>query len=94
MVTLTATVNLLQHANQAFSGFFALIDRVEDWAERRASRHTLYGMSEVALHDIGLTGADLSRGDYNASWTAIEARRPPIDRASRKIGGCCNAGAV
>lgn len=72
MTFAAATANLVAFGSElVFGPLFRLIDRLEDWAERRASRRALYGMSDVALADIGLTEADLSRPDPSCSWKSL-----------------------
>jgi uncharacterized protein YjiS (DUF1127 family) len=56
---------------KALGAVFDVVERVERWADRRASRRALYGMGEVALADIGLTEADLSRSDPTCSWRTL-----------------------
>lgn len=48
-----------------------LVLRLEAWLDRRKSRRALYGMTDYALKDIGLTEADLGSVDWEASWQAL-----------------------
>jgi uncharacterized protein YjiS (DUF1127 family) len=77
MTVSSAVVNLVLYGvASVFGGLFRLIDHVESWADRRASRRALYGMSDIALADIGLTAADLSRTDPTCSWRSLFSRQP------------------
>ena len=72
MTFASATAQLVQIASDAtFGPLFRLIDRFEAIAERRATRRALYAMSDIALADIGLTQADLSRSDPDCSWMSL-----------------------
>ena len=72
MTFASATAYLVHSAaDLVFGPLFRVIDRIENWAERRASRRALYGMSDIALADIGLTQADLSRPDPTCSWKSL-----------------------
>ena len=48
-----------------------LLLRLEAWLDRRRSRRALYGMTDHALKDIGLTKADLGRADPGSSLQAL-----------------------
>jgi uncharacterized protein YjiS (DUF1127 family) len=70
MVTATATVNLRSFApsHQARPTFLSLLLRLEAWLDNRAGRNALYSMDERALHDIGLTSADVEGFDRTTIW--------------------------
>ena len=76
MVTATATVNLRTLAPKTVASktldrkplFLSLLLRLEAWLDRRASREALYSLDERALHDIGLTSADVEGPDRTATW--------------------------
>jgi uncharacterized protein YjiS (DUF1127 family) len=77
MTFASATAHLVQSASRmVFGSVFSVIDRLESFAERRASRRALYGMSDIALADIGLTEADLSRPDPTCSWKSLVSPPP------------------
>jgi len=72
-----AAAKLALHGfDSAFGRVLRVIDRVELWADRRASRRALYGMSDIALADIGLTEADLSGDDPSCSWRSLVSSQP------------------
>jgi uncharacterized protein YjiS (DUF1127 family) len=77
MTLASATAYLVQSASRlVFGSVFSVVDRLEALAERRASRRALHGMSDVALADIGLTEADLSRPDPTCSWKSLVSPPP------------------
>ena len=61
----------IREARLSAEPLLRLIDRFEAIAERRATRRALYAMSDIALADIGLTQADLSRSDPDCSWMSL-----------------------
>ena len=70
MVTATATGNLRSFApsRKAQPTFLSWLLRFEAWLDNRAGRNTLYTMDERALHDIGLTSADVDNFDRTETW--------------------------
>ena len=69
MITATATVNLRSMTQTpARDTFLSLVLRLEAWLDGRAGRNALYTMDERALHDIGLSSADVDSFDRTASW--------------------------
>ena len=73
MAFVTATGELSQAASASAGATrpLQLLLRLEAWRDRRRSRRALYGMTDHALKDIGLTEADLGRADPEASWQAL-----------------------
>jgi uncharacterized protein YjiS (DUF1127 family) len=70
----SAATGELRQAAPASAGSsrpFQLLLRLETWLDRRRSRRALYGMTDHALKDIGLTKADLGRADPGSSWQAL-----------------------
>ncbi len=69
-----AATGEFRHATPASAGSgrpLQLLLRLEAWLDRRRSRRALYGMTDHALKDIGLTEADLGRADPESSWQAL-----------------------
>jgi uncharacterized protein YjiS (DUF1127 family) len=62
---------VLDGIGKALGPVLEIVERVERWADRRASRRALYGMGDRALADIGLTEADLSSSDPACSWRSL-----------------------
>ena len=64
-----ATANLGFHApsRERKSTLLQLLLRYEAWLDRRRTSRILYGMDDEALHDIGLSRADVE-GQNTASW--------------------------
>ncbi len=73
MAFVTATGELSQAASASAGATrpLQLLLRLEAWLDRRRSRRALYGMTDHALKDIGLTEADLGRADPGSSWQAL-----------------------
>ena len=73
MAFVTATGELSQAASASAGATrpLQLLLHLEAWLDRRRSRRALYGMTDHALKDIGLTEADLGRADPEASWQAL-----------------------
>lgn len=80
MVTATATVNLRSFAPASKSrpSLLSLLLRLEAWLDARAGRNALYSMDERALHDIGLTSADVDGADRTGTWQSHLMR--PVGR--------------
>jgi uncharacterized protein YjiS (DUF1127 family) len=70
MITATAPGNLRSFApaHRTLPSLLPLLLRLEAWLDRRASRNALYSLDERALHDIGLTSADMGGVDRTATW--------------------------
>jgi uncharacterized protein YjiS (DUF1127 family) len=68
MVTATATVNLRSVPSLKAPNLLSLLLRFEAWLDARAGRNALYSMDERALHDIGLTSADVESFDRTQTW--------------------------
>ena len=64
-----ATANLGFHApaRERKSTLLQLLLRYEAWLDRRRTSRVLYGLDDRALHDIGLSRADVE-GLNTASW--------------------------
>lgn len=61
MVTATAAINLRSPApaHVVRPTVLSLLLRVEAWLDARNGRNALYSLDERALHDIGLSSADV-----------------------------------
>jgi uncharacterized protein YjiS (DUF1127 family) len=68
MTTATATVNLRSIHPRTAPTLLSLLLRLEAWLDARAGRNALYSMDERALHDIGLTSADVDGFDRTQTW--------------------------
>ena len=62
-----ATANLGLHARERKSTLLQLLLRYEAWLDRRRTSPILYELDDEALHDIGLSRADVE-GLNTASW--------------------------
>ena len=51
-------------------GLTALVERVLLWQQRLSERHSLRGMSDQMLKDIGLSRADIEREASKPFWVA------------------------
>ena len=79
MATGYATANLGFHTTrrERRNTLMNLLLRVEAWLERRRTSRILYELDDHALHDIGLSRADVE-GLNEASWQ--DHLPPPISR--------------
>ncbi len=51
-------------------GLSALIDRVLLWQQRQSERHSMRGMSDQVLKDIGVRRVDMEREASKPFWMA------------------------
>lgn len=77
MATLTVAGNVaarenFRHAPRIEIGslLLAVVDRVDDWLERRAQRLALAEMTPDQLKDVGLSAADIARETSKPFWQA------------------------
>lgn len=50
------------------SGLITAVDRLYAWMDAAQQRHTLSGLSDHALRDIGLSRADVDRETRRSFW--------------------------
>lgn len=51
-------------------GLVTLINRIQEWSERRRTRGHLYQMPDYMLHDIGVSRADVETEYQKPFWRA------------------------
>lgn len=64
----TSRPSLLATVATAVRGFGWLVDRLMGWAERARQRHTLMGLDDHLLKDIGISRVEAEREAAKPFW--------------------------